>query len=193
MKSHHTPAWAFYNDPINDWASAEALFSVDECERIMEHCRRYKKIKASAGNIKNIRDSKVVFVNPEGMEWVYDRITQVVKDANEKYFKFDLWGFQEGMQFAEYAAPTGRYETHIDRNFGTACRKLSTVLLLTDPKDYTGGELQLMLAGDKHPTPLTRTQGTLIMFPSFLPHRVTPVTKGKRHTLVGWVTGKPFK
>lgn len=193
MKSHHTPAWSFYTDPINDWAAAERLFSHEECARIIEFCSKHKMTRAKAGNINNIRDSRIAFVNPEGLEWVYQRITDVAKDANEKYFKFDLWGFQEGMQFAEYIAPSGRYETHIDRHFGTACRKLSTVLLLDDPDEYIGGDLQLMLAGDDHPTSLIRTQGTLIMFPSFLPHRVTPVTEGKRHTLVGWITGKPFK
>lgn len=193
MKHEHTPAWSFHTDPINDWAAAEGLFSADECSKIIEHCAKFKLSKAKAGSLKKIRDSRIAFVNPGGMEWVYSRITDVVKDANEKYFKFDLWGFQEGMQFTEYNAPAGRYETHIDRNFGAACRKLSTVLLLTDPDKYVGGELQLMLAGDNYPTPLTRTQGTLIMFPSFLPHRVTPVTEGQRHTLVGWITGKPFK
>lgn len=193
MKTQHTAAWSFHIDDVNDWASAEGLFTPEECDSIVAHCSKFRMVKAKAGSIKNIRDSRVVFVNPEGLEWVYSRVTSVVKDANAQFFKFDLWGFQEGMQFAEYNAPTGRYETHIDRAVGTACRKLSTVLLLSDPAKYVGGDLQLMLAGDDHPTPLTKVQGTLIMFPSFLPHRVTPVTEGQRHSLVGWVTGTPFK
>lgn len=193
MISQHTTAWSFHVDKVHDWAAAHALFSADECESIIDWCKKFKTVKAIASDIKNIRKSRVVFINPEGLEWVYERMSDVIKDANSRYFNFDLWGFQEGLQFAEYKAPGGRYETHVDRAMGTACRKLSTVLLLSDEDQYKGGDLQLMPAGDKHPTPLTRKRGSLIMFPSFIPHRVTPVTKGVRHSLVGWVMGPQFK
>lgn len=188
-----TPAWSFHTDAIMDWVASEQLFTSEECAKIIAHCSSLDMIDAKGGNLDNIRDSRIVFVNPDGLDWVYSKITNTVKDLNGQYFKFDLWGFQEGMQFTEYNAPAGRYETHVDRGFGIACRKLSTVLLLSDPDKYTGGELQLVLAGDGHPTSLTRKQGSLIIFPSFVPHRVTPVTEGQRHTLVGWVTGRPFK
>jgi PKHD-type hydroxylase len=70
-------------------------------------------------------------------------------------------------------------------------RKLSIVVQLTDPKDYKGGELQLFEGGD--PIVITKQQGMVTLFPSYMLHQVTPVTKGMRHTLVAWIGGKNFK
>jgi PKHD-type hydroxylase len=65
------------------------------------------------------------------------------------------------------------------------------VVQLTDPDEYEGGELELCLGGEPFVVP--REQGTLITFPSYVLHRVKPTTKGTRHSLVGWVTGRPFR
>ena len=62
---------------------------------------------------------------------------------------------------------------------------------LTDPSEYEGGELQLKSKNSI--TTVSKKKGTIIFFPSFMLHRVTPVTKGVRHSLVGWITGPPFK
>jgi PKHD-type hydroxylase len=70
-------------------------------------------------------------------------------------------------------------------------RKLSFVLQLSDPKDYKGGELQIHLG--EEPTVMKKEQGALFAFPSPTLHEVTAITKGRRYSLVGWITGKPFK
>ena len=70
-------------------------------------------------------------------------------------------------------------------------RKLSFSVQLNDPKDYKGGELNLYTS--EKPETMKKEQGTLILFPSFILHEVTPVTKGERNALVSWVTGKQFK
>jgi PKHD-type hydroxylase len=70
-------------------------------------------------------------------------------------------------------------------------RKLSFVLQLSDPKNYKGGELQIHLG--ETPNVMKKEQGTVVAFPSPTLHEVTPITKGKRYSLVGWITGKPFK
>jgi PKHD-type hydroxylase len=75
--------------------------------------------------------------------------------------------------------------------FNGTVRKLSFVIQLSDPKDYKGGELQIHLSDT--PEVMKKEQGTLIAFPSYILHEVTPITKGKRYSLVGWITGKPFK
>ena len=62
---------------------------------------------------------------------------------------------------------------------------------LTDPKKYVGGDL-LLYDSDK-PTLTTRDQGSLVLFPSYVLHEVTTITKGERNSLVAWITGKPFK
>jgi len=69
-------------------------------------------------------------------------------------------------------------------------RKLSLVLQLSDPKDYEGGELILHLS--EEPTVVPKKQGYVTIFPSFVLHEVTPVTSGTRHSLVSWISGKPF-
>jgi PKHD-type hydroxylase len=70
-------------------------------------------------------------------------------------------------------------------------RKLSISIQLTNPDEYEGGELYLYQS-DKGEL-MDKTQGTLIMFPSYVLHEVMPVTKGTRNSLVTWVTGKQFK
>ena len=77
-------------------------------------------------------------------------------------------------------------------------RKLSMVIQLTDPTEYEGGSLELdtkQIGGkDKQPNADNLKQlGTTIIFPSFLRHRVTPVTEGKRYSLVCWYEGSPFR
>jgi len=70
-------------------------------------------------------------------------------------------------------------------------RKLSLVLQLTDPEEYEGGDLELMTSSD--PIAVLKQRGLISVFPSFVLHRVTPVTKGTRRTLVVWACGPEFK
>jgi PKHD-type hydroxylase len=70
-------------------------------------------------------------------------------------------------------------------------RKLSFSVMLTDPEEYEGGELLLKI--DSFPITPPNKKGTVIFFPSYVLHEVTPVTKGTRKTLVGWVLGPKFR
>jgi len=72
-------------------------------------------------------------------------------------------------------------------------RKLSISIQLTDPEEYEGGELKLYDGDDKEAQVMDKTQGTLIIFPSYVLHEVMPITKGTRNSLVTWITGKQFK
>jgi PKHD-type hydroxylase len=127
------------------------------------------------------------------MDWVFRRVTDIVLNLNEKFFKFDLFGLNEGFQFTNYEAPSGKYGKHVDRGTNILVRKLSISIQLTDPEEYEGGELKLYDGGEEEGTLMYKTQGTLIMFPSYVLHEVMPVTKGTRNSLVTWVTGKQFK
>ena len=64
-------------------------------------------------------------------------------------------------------------------------RILSFTVQLSDPAEYEGGELQIGLQN------MTRTRGSAVVFPSYQLHRVSPVTEGRRASLVGWVMGEP--
>ena len=125
------------------------------------------------------------------MGWVFRRITDIVLNLNERFFMFDIFSINEGLQFTNYIAPSGKYGKHVDRSMDMPVRKLSISIQLTDPKEYNGGELYLY--NDDKGTVMDKTQGTLIMFPSYVLHEVMPITKGERNSLVTWVTGKQFK
>jgi PKHD-type hydroxylase len=122
--------------------------------------------------------------------------------ANLNAFQFDLTYFKE-IQFTEYTAQQeGKYDWHEDLTWtknGPSRRKLSIVVQLSDPADYKGGLLELdrSTVGDGDGmTPSERqlrSRGTAIVFPSFVKHRVTPVLQGKRHSLVSWYEGPPFR
>ncbi len=110
---------------------------------------------------------------------------------NQKYFNFDLFGITEGLQFTNYTAPSGNYGKHVDRSFSIPIRKLSMSIQLSNPNEYEGGDL--LLHEGEEGIPLLKEQGTLLLFPSYILHEVTPVTKGERNSLVTWITGTPFK
>ena len=119
-------------------------------------------------------------------------------EINKKYFGFDLYGLTEALQFTNYKAPGGKYDSHVDRCFGTLIRKLSVIVSLTDENKYVGGDLEFDLRNfsDKSDNIITckeiKPQGSIVVFPSHVWHRVKPVTKGTRQSLVMWNDGKPF-
>ena len=82
------------------------------------------------------------------------------------------------------------------KNFQNITRKLSLTLLRTDPSEYEGGDFQLRWFKEKTikiETPKSaKALGTVIIFPSFVCHRVTPIIKGERQSLVNWSLGRPF-
>jgi PKHD-type hydroxylase len=187
--------WPFQLDYVEDWAYFQGAFTSDECRKIIEigNARIIDDSRIRGNDVApKIRDSKNSWIMPcEDSHWIFRRVTDVIVDLNSKYFKFDLFGFIEGFQFTRYDAPGGKYEQHIDRGLNTWTRKLSFTLQLSDPKDYKGGELELYFG--EEPTKASKELGFITVFPSYVLHRVTPVTKGTRYSLVAWITGPSFK
>jgi PKHD-type hydroxylase len=73
-------------------------------------------------------------------------------------------------------------------------RKLSVTVNLSDPGDYTGGDLEFLNGiGQLLTQPELRQRGSIVVFPSTLGHRVTPITSGVRYALVGWMVGPPIR
>ena len=196
QKECQSSIWAFKLDQTHSWAYANGVFSPEECKKIIELGEKLdpKPGLIEADSIKNtkVRDSKIAWMYPtEETQWIYYRLTQVIMDLNAQFFNFDLFGFTEGLQFTKYEAPSGHYHEHIDKLFGKTIRKLSVVLQLSDPEEFKGGDLNLTLG--KEPDVMEKMQGKVVVFPSYVLHGVTPVTKGTRYSLVGWITGEPFK
>lgn len=188
-------SWPLITDHVNDCAYWENGFTKDECKSIIvlgeSKTLHRGRVRLQEVEDKTIRDSDVSWLYPEDCSWLFRRLTDIVTELNNRYFKFQLFGFIEGLQFTRYSAPGGYYGKHVDRVTGGQIRKLSLSLQLSEPADYTGGELKIYCSDD--PTISSKTQGHLTLFPSYMLHEVTPVTAGTRYSLVAWLTGEPFK
>jgi PKHD-type hydroxylase len=191
-KQFENASWNFELDEVEHYSYWNDAFTKEECEKIIQIAKDKGLIKGKTVNNSDDRKSNISWLYPnDNMEWVYRKVTDIVLNLNSRFFCFDIFGINEGFQFTNYKAPSDKYGKHIDRALNCVVRKLSVSIQLTDPKEYEGGELYLY-AGDKGEL-MDKKQGTLIMFPSYTLHEVTPVTKGERNSLVTWVTGKQFK
>lgn len=145
---------------------------------------------------KDIRSTKVSWLElTNETKDLWNKFSKVIAEVNSRYFHFDLTGFYEPMQLGVYTAEDkGHYDWHVDMFLGNkaAPRKLSMVLMLSDPSEYEGGEF-LLKTDSNMPTKLDMVKGRAWFFPSYMLHKVCPVTRGIRKTLVLWVGGPPFK
>jgi PKHD-type hydroxylase len=140
------------------------------------------------------RSSQIAWIRKdETSAWLYKQLVEYVRDANEKMWRFDVTNLWDDIQFTEYdAAYAGHYDWHMDVGGAeSSTRKISISVQLSDPTDYDGGELEFML--HRSVVQAERSRGTVVLFPSFLQHRVRPVTRGVRRSLVLWVHGPPFR
>lgn len=144
---------------------------------------------------KKIRDSGVCWL--PRMHLAECILAHYALEANySSKWNFDLRLVIEKVQIAKYDAKAADqegqfYDQHLDLSQYLTTppleRKMSVVLFLSDPADFEGGDLIIM----KQTIP--KKQGTIVVFPSFMPHQVTPVTKGVRYSAVCWVAGSTFK
>lgn len=154
------------------------------------------------------RNSKNTWV--EDSHWVAGFIWHFVQKANRENFLYDIHNFEDHLlQYTCYGpgeyynwhvdgglsiarVPTGNFTSDYLPNASEICRKLSVTLQLSDPNDYEEGVLELETDnGDIYQAP--KEQGTIIVFDSRTKHRVTPVKKGNRKSIVGWVTGPRWR
>jgi PKHD-type hydroxylase len=181
------------------YAGVKNFLSSEECKKIIEIAKNKNlekgtiSVKNKITNLKDVRDSNICWLDQtDNLNWLFTKIGQTCLELNKSYFRFDLNGISEPLQFTNYKAPSGKYCKHVDE--GTeliSIRKLSISIQLTDPNEYEGGEL--ILYGSEKEDIMEKEQGALIVFPSFVLHEVKPVTKGERNSLVCWITGKTFR
>ncbi len=123
--------------------------------------------------------------------WIYKKISDLAKIANREMWNFDIWGYHDSLQYTIYYGDGGHYDWHADLGPGISNRKLSVVLQLSDPSEYEGGELEMNPGGNLLVVP--KKLGLICFFPSFLLHRVKPLTSGTRRSLVTWLCGANFR
>lgn len=139
----------------------------------------------------SVRKSNILFIDPIENDWIYNKLEMACTMINLSRYKFDLRGFQSRLQLTQYA-DGGFYGWHMDCGTGnTSLRKLSITVQLSDASEYAGGELQFMEGNKLVSAP--KEKGMAVLFPSYVAHRVEPVTSGTRMSIVGWIAGPPYR
>ena len=181
--------------------SWQGLFTEAELDAITRYgdslALENAELSVGGANYDSIRKTLVAWVarNPK-TEFFHQRLEEAVLALNARYFRFDLSGLAD-FQYALYGGPEGgHFDWHKDYGRDPSDptrepRKLTLSLQLSDPSDYDGCELQAQM-GD-HIDIASKDRGTLLCFPSYVAHRVTPITRGTRKCLVIWAVGPEFR
>ena len=177
----------------------EPLFTPDQCQKIIDAGRRQPPQQAQVGMNRpeggvdtKKRTTTISWIPFKEMEPMYNDINIFIQKANKNHFGFGDIQITEQAQFTEYPEG-GFYDWHMDTDVNMQheppVRKISMTLLLSPENQFEGGDLELMTPGKK----ANMKQGHAILFASFLNHRVAPITRGVRQSLVMWFGGEPFK
>jgi len=176
----------------------DKALSKESVNQIIDICSEYELEDGITGVGKTeVRDSLISWVSDQRL---FDMINPYILKANQtSSWNFDLVT-NEHCQYTIYneSQHFGWHNDTIDPNQDGLIRKLSMTVQLTDPSEYEGGEFwikYLQNDGDEYIEKLdfTKGLGTIIVFPSYVWHKVTPVTRGTRKSLVCWTLGYPFK
>ena len=189
------------NTGLNDWRKEEAQIQRDKPGQIEQNFE-------DDFDYRNV----TLFIPPPPMKpnegphqdhWLFDKILGTIMNFNNNLegYQFNINGLAEPPNLMRYQAPdinpnrkAGQYNWHMDVGPGSipSMRKISYSLLL-NPGEYEGGELCFHIGRElDKPHPGQDTIGSFILFPSYLVHKVTPVTKGTRYAIVGWAHGNSF-
>lgn len=198
------------NDP-QQWYWFKEGLSQEEVKRIIQMASELPVHRATTiGNDgvarevndpNGIRSSMIKWIpQNRDWDWVYRRLLGFAEEANDNLWRFDLHSAPEQIQYTEYYAhENGHYDWHQDIGPGDhpSRRKISITIQLSDSDEYEGGELQITSGGEASDNwgaqTCPRGKGVAVLFPSYMMHRVSPVTKGTRRSLVLWVGGSHYK
>ena len=174
-------------------------FDKSELNKISKNVKKLPwNIAKTAGGETEVRDSNIKWIpQNEDWFWLYEKLANMASEANNSLWKFDLHQIPEMIQYTEYKAPAGHYNWHADIGPGLLSkRKVSITVQLSEPDEYEGGDLQVFQGGEykeQNFINAPRKAGCVFIFPSYMLHRVTPVTKGIRKSFVLWSGGGHYK
>jgi PKHD-type hydroxylase len=170
------------------------VFTVAEIDRVLDMGKRrllaVGKVHLGESDARYRKSRIAPLSNEADSEWLYERLMRVIANVNRQLWNFELEALQP-IQYGEYAE-TEYYNWHMDlgEHPVTQLRKVSITVQLDDPASYDGGDLEFHVAAVQR---AARDRGGVVVFPSYLLHRVTPVTRGLRRSLAAWALGKrPF-
>ena len=190
------PRWKSYIVQTNT-----PMFTPSQCKMVIEAGRKEPRKNAEVGNSEGIkggvydtktRTSHISWIPFKKMPEMYQQIEKIMKQTNGNHFGFEGMEITEMAQYTEYPEG-GFYDWHVDNDLHCEneppVRKISMTCLLSPENEFEGGDLELMKEGKS----VKLKQGQAIFFASFIRHRVAPVTRGVRRSLVMWFGGTPFK
>ena len=190
------PRWKSYIVQTNG-----PIFTPLQCKMVIEAGREAPRNDAQVGSGEGIkggvidtktRTSHISWIPFSKMPEMYKQIEKTMLQTNGNHFGFDGMRLTEFAQYTEYPEG-GFYDWHVDNDVNCEneppVRKISMTCLLSPENEFEGGDLELIKEGQA----VKLKQGQAVFFASFIRHRVAPVTKGVRRSLVMWFGGTPFK
>ena len=190
--------WPLFKPPQDNtsWTWRENVFTNADLDRIVALGEAQGMMDATVGSgaVDTYRSSNICWLATDDPEydWIYATLAPLIQRVNAEHFNFDLTHILP-LQFTRYdSEANGHYNAHLDLGKQVPNRKLSFSLQLSDPYDHEGGTLQFPY-NRTEPEQAPRARGKIIFFPSYMLHEVTPVTRGTRYSLVGWVAGPLFR
>jgi len=205
------------SDALNRIITLFEFFTPKECKEIIERFSKWESQKSTISQINKRTDidyrNSTLFVppvpdidTPNPIALLLEKIAGTIMEVNldTGSYGFDLTGIVEAPNMMMYQSPDihpegkpGKYDWHLDIGEGhpISLRKISYSILL-NPDEYEGGELEFRIGKHHMPHPEqtgSKAVGSMIVFPSYLLHRILPITKGVRYSMVGWIHGNSFK
>ena len=180
------------------WVTLDTIFTDYELDQLVIQANQVKKVSSTVGSgaVSDYRVCDIAWLESDEIEsdfdWIYATLADAISQANNEHFQFDLT-YLTALQYTVYnGSAHSNYQKHLDVGRQFPNRKLSFSVQLSDDAEYIGGDLRFHYIKNQ-PEVAPREKGTVVFFPSWIVHDVTPVTQGTRRSLVGWVNGPNFK
>jgi predicted 2-oxoglutarate/Fe(II)-dependent dioxygenase YbiX len=168
------------------------LFTSEQCASIRSTFIDELWMKTKVVGDQDLHQGERQKLRGELSGFPFDPIREITKEANDKIFDFVLLGIidQDYPQVFKYTA-NNYYNWHVEINPLATTRKLSFIVNLSDKGEYTGGEIEFLNTSIEDT--LVDTQGSIIIFPSFLPYQIKPILTGERTIIIGHIHGPIFR
>ena len=172
--------------------ASSPLFSPDECKKIIDNCIEELWSPVKVYGSGNIHQTSMQRLRGNLAEHPYNLFRDAIVAANNEIYKFNILGIidTDYPQVARYTKGNF-FNFHTEINPMATTRKLSFLVMLNDPSEYEGGEIEFLNTELSHEE--TSKVGTIIVFPSFLTYKVKPIKKGKRYIITGSIHGDSFR
>ena len=179
------------------------------CDELMDMFNKSEQYKATVAGTYKGSGSDVINENVRKVQEVRfsedivlsdgfnlnKNLTMACEMANKLFFNFDTSNQLSNIRMLRYE-DTGKYDWHLDiGNEETSVRKITAIVQLSGENDYEGGNFEFSMTDEtgKDTAVGSRKRGSLILFPSYLGHRVSPLTSGVRSSILTWMLGNAFK